>query len=366
MNGNYNFMVGSIKSDLGSSLPGTSRRRLLSSCMTRWRPGDLLHHPACACPAKTPLGGDTGFLLRRGARTLCGRLLERLADGLAGYQACSTTEGQIQEAPFDKDEYAALELDDVHEMDKKPHKPRRQARHVESKDVRDRRGAPNHGQVPLVEVAERRRCRLAVKPREDGLADVAPSLNGNLGNTRQRFPFFINTVSQVADNENVGEIWDGKVRLHLDLSCAIGFRSRATRYRMAKISRFHAAGPQNRFCIIAAGRVAVLVVHAVGVNTGDEDPFVNLDAKTRNELLSLGGKILGISGEQARPSLEQNDACFFRSNPSEIVAQRFAGNLRKCAGKFEPGSARANNDECKPSAGFRFRRAAFSAFESVK
>src|SRR6516164_2226440 len=158
MSRNYNFMGGSIKSDLDSSLPGTSRRRLLSSCMTRWRPGNLcklppsnalLHHPACVCPAKTPLGGHTGFLLRRGARTLCGRLLERLADGLAGYQACSTTEGQIQEAPFDKDEYAALELDDVQEMDEKPHKPRRQARHVESKDVRDRAARPITARSPL-------------------------------------------------------------------------------------------------------------------------------------------------------------------------------------------------------------------------
>ena len=67
-----------------------------------------------------------------------------------------------------------------------------------------------------------------------------------------------------------------------------------------------------------------LKVEALGIDVRDESVLSDFDAETGDELFGFGGKIVGISSENARAALEQNDARFFRTNAAEIVAEGFA------------------------------------------
>src|SRR6516165_8278498 len=51
------------------------------------------------------------------------RLDEGILDGGAGDETRAATKGEIEKTPLDEDENAALELDNVHQVDKEPDEP---------------------------------------------------------------------------------------------------------------------------------------------------------------------------------------------------------------------------------------------------
>src|SRR5215469_17159496 len=71
-----------------------------------------------------------------------------------GNYSHTTAEGEVLEFPLNKHQHPALKLDDVHQVNERPNEPRRQPGELESKCIRNRSGASNHGKVSLVEVFE--------------------------------------------------------------------------------------------------------------------------------------------------------------------------------------------------------------------
>jgi hypothetical protein len=293
-------------------------------------------------------------------------MLKRIVCSVAGDQARATAEGEIEETPLDENENAALELDDVHEVDKKPDEPGRETRDVEAENIGDGSSAADDRHVPFVEVAKRRRSRLARKSSQDDLSSVVTPLNGNLGDAGEWLAFFVERMGQIAGDENIRETGNRQIGVDLDFAAAIGFSAGAGCYTAAKIGGVHATGPENGSRIITAGSVAVLVVHSCGVNLRDESVFADFDPKTRNQLLGFRGKIFRIGAEDAWSTFQQDDASFFGTNAAEIVTQSFLGNFGECAGEFEPSGAGTHDNEREPGARFGFSGGAFGAFERVE
>src|SRR5215469_10845199 len=67
-----------------------------------------------------------------------------------GDHSRTTTESEVLECPLNKHQHPALKLDDVHQVNERPNEPRRQPGELESKCIRNRSGASNHGKVSLV------------------------------------------------------------------------------------------------------------------------------------------------------------------------------------------------------------------------
>ena len=86
---------------------------------------------------------------------------EGVGDGGAGDEASATAEGDVLEAPLDEYENAALELNDVHEMDEKPDEPSGKTGNVKAEDVGDSGRAPDDSHIAFVEVMEARRRSFA-------------------------------------------------------------------------------------------------------------------------------------------------------------------------------------------------------------
>src|ERR1700757_2236310 len=105
-------------------------------------------------------------------------MLKRIVCSVACDQARATAEGEIEETPLDENENAALELDDVHEVDKKPDEPGRETRDVEAENIGDSSSAADDSHVPFVEVAKRGRSRLARKSTEGDLSRGVTPLKG--------------------------------------------------------------------------------------------------------------------------------------------------------------------------------------------
>jgi hypothetical protein len=55
-----------------------------------------------------------------------------------GNQSRSTVERQVLDRPLDENQYAALELDEVHQIDERPDEPSQKARNMEAEDIRHR------------------------------------------------------------------------------------------------------------------------------------------------------------------------------------------------------------------------------------
>ena len=118
-----------------------------------------------------------------------GRRNGGLGVGRAGDEAGAAVVGEIEKAPLDEDENAALKFDDVHEMDEEPYEPRGQAGDVEAENVGDGGGASDDGHVAFVDVVKRRRSGLARETGEDDFGGVAAALNGDLGDAGEKLPF---------------------------------------------------------------------------------------------------------------------------------------------------------------------------------
>ncbi len=56
----------------------------------------------------------------------------------SGDEPCPATESEVLDCPLDKNQNAALELDDIHQMDERPYDPSRQSRQMHAKSISHR------------------------------------------------------------------------------------------------------------------------------------------------------------------------------------------------------------------------------------
>ena len=295
-----------------------------------------------------------------------GGLREGVGDSFTGDEASAAAEGEVLETPLNENLNAALELNDIHEVDEEPDEPSEEAGDVQAENIGDGSGATNNGHVTLVEIAEGRNRLLPLQARLDGFSGVASTLNGDLRDTGERLAVFVEGKGEIADDENIGIVGNGEVGKHLDAAAAISFRVSAFGNFAAEVVGSNPAGPKNG----ARGELGVCavvgVVNAIGVDIVDHGVFENFDAEMGNEFFRFGGKILGVSGEYARSAIKQNDASFGGIDVAKIIAKSFASNFRERAGKLEASGTSADDDKRQPSAGLGFGAGAFRTFEGVE
>lgn len=312
-------------------------------------------------------------LMTEGARSVvffvqgeAGGWREGVGDGFTGDEASAAAEGEVLETPLNENLNAALELNEVHEMDEEPDEPSEEAGDVQSKNIGDGRGATDNGHVALVEIVEGRNRLLPLQARLDGFCGVASTLNGDLRDAGERLAVFVEGKGEIADDENIGIVGNGEIGKHLDAAAAISFGVSAFGYFAAEVVGSNTAGPKNG----ARGEFAVCavvgVVNAIGVDIVDHGVFENFDTETGNEFFRFGGKILGVSGEYARSAIKKNDAGFGGIDVAKIIAKSFASNFGERAGEFHASGTGTDDDKRQPSAGLGFGAGAFRTFEGVE
>ena len=295
-----------------------------------------------------------------------GGLREGVGGRFTGDEASAAAEGEVLETPLNENLNAALELNDVHEMDEEPDEPSEEAGDVQAENIGDGSGATDNGHVALVEIVEGRNRLLPLQARLDGFCGVASTLNSDLRDAGKRLAVFVEGKGEIADDENIGIVGNGEVGKHLDAAAAIGVGVSAFGNFAAEVVGSNAAGPKNA----ARGELGVCavvgVVNAIGVDIVDHGVFENFDAETGNEFFRFGGKILGVSGEYARSAIKKNDAGFAGIDVAKIIAKCFASNFREGAGKFEASGTGTDDDKRQPGAGLGFGTGAFRTFEGVE
>src|SRR5215469_7672249 len=163
-----------------------------------------------------------------------------------GDHSRTTTEGEVLECPLNKHQHPALKLDDVHQVNERPNEPRRQPGELESKCIRNRSGASNHGKVSLVEVFEGWKLLSHFDSFYDGLRRVDASLHCDLGKTGQGFSRAIEGQREIPNHEYVSEAWQCQVGFYLDPAALVCVRSRALGKRPSKGRSGDASGPDYR------------------------------------------------------------------------------------------------------------------------
>ena len=133
----------------------------------------------------------------------------------AGDEAGGAVEGEIEKAPLDEDEDAALEFDDVNEVDEKPEAPGDEAGNVDSENIGDGGGAADDGHVAFVEILEGRKSA-ASEAGFDEFGSITAALDGDLGDARERIAFCVVGDGEIAEDKNFGMIGDGEVGLDLE------------------------------------------------------------------------------------------------------------------------------------------------------
>ena len=289
----------------------------------------------------------------------------RIVGEFAGNEASGAAEGEVEKAPLDEDDDAALEFDDVNKMDEEPDEPSDEARDVDAENVGDGGGAADYGHVAFVKIFEGRESA-ASKACFDEFAGVAAALDGNLGYAGKRIALRIVRDGQVAKDEDFGMIEDGEIRIDLQAAGAIGFGVEALGDFAAEGSGGDAAGPEDGASGNGAGSLAVLVADAFGINVGDEGSEHDFNTEFLDEFFGFGGEILGIRRENAWAAFHENDAGFLRADAAEVVFQRVVSDLGEGAGEFESCGAGADDYEGKPGAFFGFGFGTLGAFEGVE
>src|SRR5258705_4894480 len=105
-----------------------------------------------------------------------------------GNQSRPAIESQVLDRPLDENQNAALELDEVHQMDECPDEPSRKTRNMDTEDVRHRMPPANDGHVAFVEIFERRQVLCALYFPRNRLRGVGSLLHGHLSDARQWLP----------------------------------------------------------------------------------------------------------------------------------------------------------------------------------
>src|SRR5215467_1014540 len=162
-------------------------------------------------------------------------------------QARPAAKRQVLETPLNEYLDAALEFDDVHQVDKQPYQPRGKAGKVKSEDIGDGGGAADDRHVSLVEIVERPRLGLPFDAGADDLRGIGAALHCNLGYAGQRLALRPRRQRQVAYHKNVRIVWHGELRRYQDAADAIGLGSYTLGEFPAELVHRHSTGPEDGF-----------------------------------------------------------------------------------------------------------------------
>src|SRR5258707_9472450 len=189
------------------------------------------------------------------------RLQGRLWSGwvgreFAGDQAGAAAKGEIDKAQLDEDDDAALEFDDVDQVDEEPDAPGNKARDMYAENIGDGGGAADEGHVALVEIFEWRESATG-EARFDEFGGVFPPLDGDLGDAGEWVAFCVVRDCQIAENENFGMVGDGEVGIDLEAAGPVGFGVETLGYFSGEGSGGDAAGPEDGALGDGAGGFAV-------------------------------------------------------------------------------------------------------------
>ena len=171
---------------------------------------------------------------------------------------------------MDENLNAALELDDVHEVNEEPREPCGESGDVDAKDVGDGSGATDDGHVAFVEVMEGREIWFAGETGENDFCGVAALLDGGLSDAGEGLALVVEDVGKIADDEDVRKIGNGEIGKDLDFAGAIGFGASALGEAAREFGGIDAASPENGLSVQSAGGVAVFETDATGIDAGDE------------------------------------------------------------------------------------------------
>jgi Phage integrase family len=163
-----------------------------------------------------------------------------------GNHSRTTAESEVLECPLSKHQHPALKLDDVHQVNERPNEPRRQPGELESKCIRNRSGASNHGKVSLVEVFEGWQLLSRFDSFYDGLRRVDASRHRDLGKTGQLFSRAIEGQREIPNHEYVSEARQSQAGFDLDPAALVRLRPRALGERPSKGRSGDASGPDYR------------------------------------------------------------------------------------------------------------------------
>src|SRR5215831_15788989 len=106
--------------------------------------------------------------------------------GHAGDETRSAAESHVLKSPLNENQDAALALDNVRQVDERPHQPRRQTPKMYAENVGHRGRPSNDGKISFVEVIERSWLRFTFYFPHDRLCRVGSSLHGYLCHPLQR------------------------------------------------------------------------------------------------------------------------------------------------------------------------------------
>src|SRR5207245_5498213 len=112
-------------------------------------------------------------------------------------------------------------LHDVNQVDEEPHQPRQQTGNVDAKNICDGGSAADYRHLAFIEIMKWRRFALPFHARADHFCDVRSALHRDLRDAGERRSFFVNSMSEIANDENTREIRNGQVAIHLDSAVAI-------------------------------------------------------------------------------------------------------------------------------------------------
>ena len=217
-----------------------------------------------------------------------GRLAEGVGHSGAGDKASAATESEILETPLDENLDAALELNNVHKMDEQPDEPGEDTGDVQTENVGDSGGAPDHSHVSFIEIVERRNGGLPCQARFDCFGDVASPLNGDLGDAREWLAVLVEGKREIADDKNIGIVGNAEIALQPDAAAAIGFGVSALGDSAAEVVCGNSSGPEDGAGWEFASLATVSVVDAVSVDIVYHGVCEDFDAKAGDKLFRFG------------------------------------------------------------------------------
>src|SRR5260370_9101516 len=132
-------------------------------------------------------------------------------------------------------------------MDEQPDQPGQQAGNVDAKNIGHRGGAADYGHLALIEIMKWRRFFLPIQTRTDDFCRVRSALHRDLRDTGQRYSFLIDSMSKIANDENIRKMEDGQIAMHLNSAAAIRFPIRSLCKFPAERSGRNSAGPEHGF-----------------------------------------------------------------------------------------------------------------------
>src|ERR1700731_2817014 len=150
---------------------------------------------------------------------------------------------------------------------------------MESENIGDRGGAADYGHVSFVEVVECGVGLFVFDAGLDGFGGEGSALNGYLSYAGHGLAVFIRGVGEIADDEYVGIIGDGKVAIYFDAAASVGFGVSALGQFSSEGGGFNSTGPEDGVGSEAFSFVAAAVGDAVGVDARDHHAFHDFDAK---------------------------------------------------------------------------------------